>query len=604
MKINLLVLFSLLSIVCIGQGSALNLGHSNYQILDRLEIHTGVAAPYHLSTKEITRGEASKYAYKLDTLGIELSDQDKEDIKRVFCENNEWLVTSEFPTTLGGARELALQKLYDDSLGVHYYQSSSQAEACIADPRYTLCKKPLLKYFYQSPGNLFEVNGGYYHLRINPILNFQLAKGNGDGEDWTFHNQRGLLLRGGVDDRIYFNAALRETQSLFPIYVRDYIIKNQSLPGNGLYKGYRSSVFNSARAFDYFNGEGHIGFNITRHVGFQFGHGRNFIGNGYRSLLLSNFSQNYLYLKLNWQLGALRYQNIFAEMATLSANANPGENLLPKKYMAAHYLSFKHKNIFSVGIYEATVFNRNGETGHFELNYLNPVIFYRTVEHLVDSPDNILLGTNIEVNLLKRFQLYGQFILDEFRFDRLVLDNNGWWANKFGYQAGLKYINALGIDHLDLQVELNTVRPYTYTHEDSLGSSYSHYSQPLAHPLGANFKEYIGIMRYQPVQELILEGRVIRTNIGESTPEENWGNDIFLPNTTFVQEFGNKIGQGVAATSTLLGIDLSYEVLPNFYVDLHYFYRKKESDIASRSIDEQYMGGGIRMNISKLRMDF
>jgi hypothetical protein len=93
-------------------------------------------------------------------------------------------------------------------------------------------------------------------------------------------------------------------------------------------------------------------------------------------------------------------------------------------------------------------------------------------------------------NFLKRFQLYGQLMLDEFVFSELVTNNQGWWANKYGIQAGLKYIDAFGIDHLDLQAEYNQVRPYTYTHRDS-SAYYAHYDTPLAHPLGANFKELI-----------------------------------------------------------------------------------------------------------------
>jgi hypothetical protein len=60
-----------------------------------------------------------------------------------------------------------------------------------------------------------------------------------------------------------------------------------------------------------------------------------------------------------------------------------------------------------------------------------------------------------------------------------------------GLQLGAKYINALGIKNLDLQLEYNRVRPFTYSHRDSV-ANYTHYNQPMAHPLGANFSETIG----------------------------------------------------------------------------------------------------------------
>ena len=73
----------------------------------------------------------------------------------------------------------------------------------------------------------------------------------------------------------------------------------------------------------------------------ELGHGRHFIGNGMRSLLLSDFSNNYFYLKFNTRVWKLNYQNLFAELSAVSANQLPGDLLLNKKYMASHYLSFR-----------------------------------------------------------------------------------------------------------------------------------------------------------------------------------------------------------------------------------------------------------------------
>ena len=77
-------------------------------------------------------------------------------------------------------------------------------------------------------------------------------------------------------------------------------------------------------------------------------------------------------------------------------------------------------------------------------------------------------------------------MLDEFTAKEMFA-NNGYWANKYGIQLGGKYFDAFGVRNLDLQAELNMVRPYTYSHYDST-SNYTHYNQPLAHPLGADFR--------------------------------------------------------------------------------------------------------------------
>ena len=144
------------------------------------------------------------------------------------------------------------------------------------------------------------------------------------------------------------------------------------------------------------------------------------------------------------------------------------------------------------------------------------------MEQAVGSPDNVLLGLNWKWNFLKRCSFYGQFLLDELSVGDLIINGYGWWANKFALQAGLKYINAFGVDYLDIQAEFNMARPYTYTFRDSTGN-YNHYNQALAHPLGANFFEWIGIVNYQPLPGLNLRGQINYAIVGRDSSGSNWG---------------------------------------------------------------------------------
>ena len=592
----------LLPLLLHGQGSTLPFSSTNYHILDRLEIMSGMNPNYHSSLKGILRGDAVRFGLRLDSSDVELSRLDRQDIERIFKDNNEWLGAMDATQTLGGRKEGTYEKVKGDTL--YRLIPSSQMRASLKDQYYFKTDKPIWGVFYKTPANWLEVNKPDFHLRINPLINFSVAAAGGTGDTKPlFYNQRGIEIRGGIDDRIFFYSQITDTQGRFPEYVREYVNKNKALPGNGLYKGYNSQVFNSAGSYDILNGQAYVGFNLTRHVGMQFGHGRHFIGNGFRSLLLSDFSHNYLYLKVNWRVWKFHYQNLFTELQASSAQAIPGDNLVPRKYMAAHYLSLDVTKKLSFGIYEATIFQRQSELGRFDLQYLNPAILYRAVEHLLGSEDNVLVGLDFKWNFLRRFRLYGQLMMDEYKFSELT-GGNGWWANKYGVQAGLQYVNAFGIDHLDLRAELNTVRPYTYSHRDSLGASYAHYNQALAHPLGANFREYIGTFRYQPFQRWVLEGRLIRAEFGEDEPGKSWGGNILLNYANRVQDFGNTIGQGIATTTTLLGLDLSYELYHNVYLDFHYFYRKKDSALPARSGTDSYIGGGFRMNVGQLRMDF
>ncbi len=564
-----------------GQSSNISDGSRTEYTMERLEIKSGKANLYHSSIKPYLREDAVRVGLLVMKSDTSLSKIEKKNIQDLFNDNNEWLGINDSKITLIGGRN----------------DEQSLVEIGTKSP-YFKRKKGILKHFYKTPANLFEVNNKDFHFRANPILNLGYANSKDDAEP-VFLNQRGIEFRGGVDDRIFFYSNIIESQARFANYVTQRIKRDNAVPGAGFFKKYESSVFDITDGYDFLNAQAYLGFNVSEHVGVQLGHGKHFVGNGYRSLLLSDFANNYFYLKFNWRVWRFQLQNVFAELAT-EAKRDARDFLLPKKYMASHYLDYNVTPNLSIGFFETVVFQRNNQ---FELQYLNPVILYRTVEQVTGSADNILLGLNGNWNLMNRFQIYGQFILDEFKFNELITDNQGWWANKYGYQAGVKYIDAFGIDQLDLQFETNTVRPYTYSHGDS-SSVYSHFNQPLAHPIGANFQEFIGIIKYQPIKNLFLELKAITFKAGESEAGTNWGENILLSNNNREREYGNELFQGTEYNALILNANISYQVFHNCFLDLNYYQRSKDSFSDALDQETLYIGGGLRLNSGVLRLDY
>lgn len=601
MKNTLLGLLLLFPFFMNAQGVSVPLGGNTYHIMDRLEIKSGLGASFHTAIKYYIREDVTNFAIAVDTSMLELTKGDQADLNYIFKDNNEWLTLADKPSSVTSEKPIIYKKVYTDSTNTFYTYEETElpASAKTNNQRYFKTNKPLLKHFYKTPANFLELDTDNFYLKINPIINFKLANAK-DDEDIIFTNQRGAEIRGAIDNRIYFYSSILESQSQFPDYVTDRIISDKAVPGAGLFKPYRTSIFNINKGYDYLNAQGYLAFNISKHFGLQMGHGRHFIGNGYRSLFLSDYAHNYFYLKFNTKVWKFHYQNIFAELSAEGSRDNTGNEILGKKYMAAHYISYKPNPNLSFGIFETVIFNRKD---HFEFQYLNPIILYRTVEQFIDSPDNVLIGIDAKWNFLKRFSLYAQLMMDEFKFDELFIERRGWWANKYGLQLGLKYIDAFGIDHLDAQVEYNLVRPYTYQHKDST-SNYTHFNQALAHPVGANFKEYILRLRYQPIPKLIMEGRLISINSGEDINGSNWGTNLLYDYGNRPSDFENEIGQGVATDIMIAGLDVSYELFHNIYVDLHYFYRKKDSAENVRDNTTNYIGGGFRMNIGQQRLEY
>lgn len=461
-------------------------------------------------------------------------------------------------------------------------------------------------YFYQSPAHFLEFGSKDFQLFVNPILHLSAGDATED-RDFVFQNTRGLNIRGTLDGKLYFSSSIFENQRHFLPHISSRINRDKAIPGNGFYKPYQSSILNNLNGWDYLNAEGYVGVQVSKSVGIEFGHGRHFIGNGYHSLLLDNYSHNYFYLKFNTRFWKINYQNIFAELSAFGSEDNISNTLLPKKYMAAHFLDIDITKNFSIGLYEAIIFNREN---HFEFQYLNPLILYRSVEQFLDSPDNVLIGLNLKWNIKERIQLYSQLMVDELLISEFT-SNNGWWGNKYGLQLGLKYMDVLGIDHLDCQVEYNRVRPYTYTHQDTIqGSnefalaSYSHYNQPLAHSLGANFSEVLFKIRYQPIPKLIIESVLIFAKKGEDLASENYGGNILKTYETRIKDFDNTLGQGDKNDIRQFKFEASYALHHNLYLDLDFIRRIQDSEIDNRDLNTTYLGLGLRLNIARQRLDY
>ncbi len=464
--------------------------------------------------------------------------------------------------------------------------------------------KGLFNTFYKNPNRLYELITPDFALGINLMADLRVGSERTTG-DFIFLNKRGLELYGRLDNKLYFYSSFEESQSNFFDYQEEFINTYSAIRGQGNYKDYQSSVIDSLSGYDYGLAQAYLGYQLSKHSTLELGHGRHFIGNGMRSLLLSDTGANYFYLKLAVEFWRIHYQVIWAELTTISARYTPNNNLLPKKYMATHYFSYKPIQNLEIGLFESIIFARENQ---FEFQYLNPVIFFRTVEFHLDSPDNVLLGLNVKYNLLNHLSLYGQVLLDELNLG-FLRSADKWWGNKFGFQLGLKYFDMFGIKNLDGQIEMNRVRPYTYSHREASTefpeftvSNYSHYSQPLAHPLGANFTEMITKLRYQPIEKLTLELRYLRTEVGRNT-DENFGSEIMWPDATRVADFGIEQNQGAVSTINMLDLTASYQILPQLYLDLQVI-RRKDSNALLGGFDTNYFGTGVRYNISNTTIDY
>jgi len=453
-------------------------------------------------------------------------------------------------------------------------------------------KKSILKHFYTTPAHAYSHYGDDFFITADPLFHYRQSFSNEGTGDNLFLNQRGVAVRGGIANQVGFSASVMDVQERGPLFFRQWEDSLLSVPGANFYKIFKGT------GVDYIDARGSFTFKANKYIRFQAGYDRNFIGSGYRSLFLSDFAGNNLFVKINTRFWKLNYQNLFMELHAGAANNNVN-NLVPKKYAAMHHLSMNLRPWLNIGFFEGVIFGRKDR---FEFGYLNPVIFLRSIEGNLGSRDNALIGADVNALLFKRVKVYGQLFLDEFNFSKLRQDAS-WWGNKTGLQLGMNYVDVAGIRNLDLQAEWNRVRPFTYSHFDSV-SNYSHYNQPLAHPFGANFNEVIGILKYQPVGKLSLTARLIAWKQGlDSASGYNAGGNIFrLSGDGRVSEFGYKQLNGVEARGINASLLASYEIRENIFMDAYAMVRRFRKDAQRQNLS--LFSIGLRINLWYREYDY
>ena len=529
--------------------------------------------------------------------------------------------TSVRPYTRAAAAHLGERLLSGDSLT---YSQGSLSRADRFNAQYLLkdswmysalgdslnvSQRPVLTYFYRDQTDLYHVQTKDFTFRLNPVLLLQGGKDTGPGSigGLRYVNTRGVAFEGTIDQRLGFYAFLTDNQEAVPGWVQQRIIRDSDQPTAPVapHEGYTKPFKTSGTAYDFFTARGGITYAATRHINVQLAHDRNFIGNGYRSLILSDYSAPYFFLKLNTRVWKFNYQNLFAELTARRSIAGL-DSLYPKKYLALHHLSFDVTNNFNIGVFESEV--SGGPGRGLELQYLNPVIFYRAIEQQVGSTDNALLGLDFKWNIKHRAQLYGQLVLDEFKLSE-IRAGNGWWANKQAFQLGGKLLDVAGVRNLDLQLEFNYIRPYTYQHEN-IYTAYEQYQQPLAHPMGANLTELLGVLSYQPLPRLNLVGKFFYTVQGVDAQAPggaavltNYGSNPLLSYNTRPMEYGNRTGQGDKNRLLHADFTATYQPRLNLFLDATLIARHQNLNqptyYGAVSGNEVYASLAVRWNIAQ-----
>lgn len=479
----------------------------------------------------------------------------------------------------------------DDSILVGQYQSLMKLGVDSLNKRSWIRRK-------LTDEHLVNFNGDDYNVYIDFLPDFQIGREFKESKT-TWLNTRGFQIGGDIGKQFSFYASAYENQGVFANYVTDFINTNQVVPSEmtGKLDG-KTKDWSYATAL--------LSFTANKHLNIALGYDKNFIGDGYRSMLLSDVAANYSFLRLRATLGNVQYQTIFAYMLDPGAERFTEDRRLGDrgKWMAAHYLDWNITKRFSAGFFQAVTWadaEKEGKRG-FDFNYAHPFIFLRSVESAnTTSPDKMRLGINLKYEILDKTTVYGQFMFDEFTAKE-IFSSNGYWANKHAIQVGFRGSDLFKVPRLNYLAEFNTAKPYTYAHFDRV-SNYAAMNQPLAHPFGANFREFLGLLNYS-YKRFDFQGQMIYANYGADPAGLNYGKNIFLSYETRVQDYGVNTGQGIKTNLFFTEAKVSYLINPkyNLRAEIGGIIRRESSALIAQNTG--LVTFGLRSTFRNLYRDF
>ena len=356
-------------------------------------------------------------------------------------------------------------------------------------------------------------------FRGGPLLDAMIGVPLDEGESMIHRAGGGFWAELIPRKDLAFHADAQIWDESFPEYLDTLVDATQVSLGEG--------YANGSGPYTHYDWNAYADWRAAKYFRFTLGRGKNFFGEGYRSMFLSDNATSYPYFKITTTAWHIRYVNLFALMNDIrGADGDPSD--FTRKYSSSHYLSWNASKRFNFAVFESIIWSA-GDSLYprgFDINYLNPVILYRPLEFAQGSADNALLGVSVTARAGHSTTLYAQLMMDEFLL-REVRSGDGWYANKQGFQLGVAAHDAFKAKGLFMRLEFNYVRPFMYTHSDTR-QNYTHFGQPLAHPYGSNFHETIGQVEYRH-DRWSYRLHMSYAMLGSDTGLYSTGNNIFRP---------------------------------------------------------------------------
>ncbi len=350
----------------------------------------------------------------------------------ILKENEAKLSTSEKQVLSSFAKEFAIEP---SDRAVLFYSASDSAQVFSE------------RFFSNDEKFIYHYSDSLNSVSITPLGSIDgLALFKNGYKDNVVLGNLGLRLIGTIDGKVgYF---LQATNGTVLSGNRDVAFENRRLRQNVKFSDLKSDFDFSESSVIYQNNW------FSASIGRQSVQ----IGSGINSkIFISDNSPAFDMLSLGAKFETFEYRFAHASILALPVEGNDAgfNTVIPTKYLTIHRFAIK-PSWGEFGFFESVVYADRA----VDLAYLNPLSFFKNLEHSLRDRDNSLMGIDMTLRPFKGFQIKGSFLLDDIMFDKI---GKGFWSNKTASNIGILVSLPL---NSELGIEYTRVEPYTFSHFD------------------------------------------------------------------------------------------------------------------------------------------
>lgn len=401
-----------------------------YKFLQRSE-NMGLTYKSSLAKIPMQRKEVSKLLLQIKSKESELNSFDKSTL-------NKYL------------REFHLQNVEDNTL----IYSNSDTLQVISE-----------KLFSENEKYLYRLSDSEKTVSLRPLARMEIRKELNDSSRSALLGTMGFRLYGNLDDS--FGYYLQATNGSLFSGSKAYTLEDTRFNENIKFTAYNSDI-------DFT--ESHIHYE-KNWFNLSIGRENRLLGNGIGTKLYqSAFAPSSDAIEIGTKFTGFHYYFTFASVLANSDSIGQTGYLLklPPKFVVTHRFSIRPE-WGEIGFWESIVFSDRS----IELAYINPLSFFKSLEHALRDRDNSLVGWDFNVRPFKGLSIRGSYILDDIIFSYI---GTGYWSNKAAMNLGAEYSSDLGFD---IGAEYTRIEPYTFSHFNPV-NSYSHDGRPFGSYLQPN----------------------------------------------------------------------------------------------------------------------